>query len=236
MQLLIACNNHKECGLEEVFDELLITIDSEKLNEFKNDELDSAKKVIELIENDISNYLTVKSNNRRIERLALRYDLAYSYREIYLSIAFHKYLNHESINFFSMKSEINKIQEYERLEQSELNRIEVVNLILSNDSICNVLDTIELEMPIIKGVDQNHIYYTGGVVPDSIFYLERDLLQLKAIVIDKSDLHNLDPTELIYDLKILEISDSKVMNRSEFLKIGDTIKFYMGLYLRPLGR
>lgn len=247
--ITISCKKSNS-QLDSFFHELELKIDNEKaIFKFKNLPKDSLLSFFEkfskefyLVYGDSLHYKTV---NNFLNTKNISPDL--EVRMPVLIFAFQSKLKYKNIYIESI---VNDVQKYfEKIDsaykiEEKINYLQILKNIQINNKEWNPGDTLEVLLPVETGVDEKKTtFYYHEYSLTSGYSSAEDSLKIKGILLSKRydffpDLkpNVIDSSNLIFSLKILEISDSTTMILLEKYKPGDKFDLHLKKYGRLIER
>lgn len=162
-------------------------------------------------------------------------------REQMLLFAFQKHLNKQTIDLDKIIYEIQQAEvssHGKMLRDEELHKKELTGIIIANDLKWRAGDTLNL---ILQVDNNNTIYYRS--YPGSLDYsFADDTLRMKGILISKyyskvsgyETAKLSDPLNLVFKLRILELSNAEARNPVRKLEVGDKFVLSLEAYGRPI--
>ena len=235
---ILSCQDEKS-ELETFFDELALSIEDEKLELFKKSELDSAGKTIASVRHEVEMEVNGISLN---SALGIYLDsISNGIQEVkinFVSIGLHYQLNDKKIEFSSIDKELLKIAEYNLQKLGKKISNEKVRIAMVNDSVFIVGDTINAYLEIDSFFDKNEIVYSQGIIDvnDPIEFVGVSGIITKKEFDKLYSSNKIDSSQLIFKLKVIEISLDYVYSEEKVIKPGDTIPIYVTDYGRILGK
>jgi hypothetical protein len=236
-----SCQVIPDKSLTGFFDEVSEDIGVQKVEKFKNSEIDSAGHTINFFYDDMQ---------AAYKKLGSNYDLGIysdsigrewkdSTRITYLTVAYHLYSNYKEINIESIQAEVKKMSDYKWLQSILESAKEDDELANINNSKFHAGDTISACLLIDNDMSvEYHHYYCGGILSDEEYFSDRHSTNLSGVLLSKSQGER-NPTgrDLIFNIKVLAIGrEDVIMSYKNITNVGDTVQLDVTSYRRLIER
>lgn len=238
---IVACQSTSDRSLSGFFDRVSNEIENKKLENFKDSDIDSTGRTIDLIFEDI-----FKAYNK----FGLEYDLGLfsdsigrkfqdTLRVHYLSVAYHLYCNNKDITIESTNSNLKKMSDYEWRKQIFESAKKDDELVRINSLKFKVGDTVNVCLLIDNDISvEYHHYYCGDILSDDDYFSNHVSTGLSGVLLSKTK-GDRNPTghDLIFNIKVLSIEKKDVMkSHNKFIKVSETFELNVTKYRRIIDK
>jgi hypothetical protein len=234
---LLSCNQD-ESKLDIYLESLSKEIDSDKLEEFKSCKIDKEGKILDLITFEVRPSMNNLSKQDYISQYLDSISDVEMVRADFVILALHYHCNNKPIDVETIKNKLQIIYDYKKTAYLDEDDIRWNRIARKNDNLYSVGDTISAAFrrdDLLSGFGFSY----NPWVTDSVYFRFDDLIKISGILQKKSYepwLDNtIDSNKVIFNIKLLKISNSNFIYDESYLNVGDNVKIYVNSYGRLLG-
>lgn len=245
--LAFSCNN--KSPLIPFYQQLENRIeDKEVLKKIKKLPQDSLYAQYQFFKEEYREVYGISNNKIRINAYldSENIDTSVNYRWNIILLGFRKYLNKQTINIEQIIFEYIELSRQAKVrhdEQQKLYDKEYYQIVQKANKKWMLGDTISVILPVKFDTDSSRYTYYKNGYPYSLDYsFSDDSFEMRGILLNKfyddgtinMDVNNIDSVNLVFKLKVIELSDTITKVDWKKLKIGDEFDLWLKLYGRPI--
>lgn len=232
--LLNSCDNSNP-NFKEYLNQTSMEISPDDLHQFLKDSLDVQSKAFSVVHDEVYKSIGGLSKDSKAMNHLDSITKSKEAKTLYATTALHHFLKTKNLDYKEIKKEFSRLQVHEDKKSLEKKIDIVLSKVHYNNEAFTVGDTLNVPLKFDTSfVKKRLIFQTFA--SDSTYLYDGQIADVKTTLLEKNIYRKIETNynDVIFKLRILEISDSNLYLGNRLLTVGDTFELSLFGYARKL--